>query len=403
MKTIFLLFLTFTGLSVFSQVDSFTVFLKKGKAEFQKEFDQQDYTAAIQNLEKAVRLKTNHAEAHYFLAYAYSRLNSKDGKGMVQMSLPLTLKCSEELETVNKLSPKYAGENIILDPYSKLTAEWGAMAMTYWHNNKIDSSIWSFNEGKRRGGFGDFFLSTNRAVLDKCSKDAILVTFGDNFTIPLWYLQIMEGYRKDVSVIDISLLNTKWYPGFLAKKGLVQFDLPKAVIDTIDYCKWQDSTITIGDFTWTVKPSYYNEYLLRGDRLFLSMLKENRFKRDIYFTTGFGEDMRLSLTEHLHPLILIDKLITNKQAAADFESYKVDISKILLLVKTANTNSQQELAFIDNIRYNLLMQITQYLKSEDKNHAKELLKLMDTYTNEKKYPYQNESIWKYSKQIRSRF
>ena len=388
------------GSYAYGQEDGFQALLDSGKVEFKRQQpkDTADYSKALHLFSEAVKSRPDNAEARYFLGYTFDRLNSNDGSRMAFSKKDLTIKASEQFEIVNRLQPKYEGELLILDPYSKISSVWGSLAMAYLSKGKNDSAKWAFSQGKVRGGFIEAHLAYNRQLLSSCEKNAILVVFGDNLTIPLWYLREKEALRTDVLVIDANLLNTAWYPVYLKREKKLSLSYTEAQLDTLGYKEWAATDITVKNngraFTWTLKPTYY-DYILKGDRILLDIVQQTLFRRPFYFSSGSDSSYNLFLTDQLSNEGVISRVLTQQSdTTASRTAYRKNLSSysIACIPSEQIQRSPDAITLLNTFRW-VYYQASYDLYERGKiREARTLLAEMEQKFDNNKLPYVSEQF-----------
>ncbi|MFO7446537.1 MAG: DUF2723 domain-containing protein [Ignavibacteriaceae bacterium] len=190
-------------------------------------------------------------------------------------------------------------------------------------------------------------------LLQSCAPNAVLFTNGDNDTFPLWYLQDVEGVRRDVKIANLSLLNTSWYIKQLKnndpyKVGTVKLRFSDDQIENIRPVQWEprdvsvptprpgaggitdvyetyniedSSTLSRGNITWRMDNtiSFGNIKAVRVQDLMVKEIVEaNNWERPIYFAVTCSEDSKIGLSDYLKMEGMAFRLVPEKSSGFTF-------------------------------------------------------------------------------------
>lgn len=189
-------------------------------------------------------------------------------------------------------------------------------------------------------------------LLQSCAPNAVLFTNGDNDTFPLWYLQDVEGVRRDVKIANLSLLNTPWYIKQLKDidpydVGTVNLNLTDTQIEQLRPIQFQPQQVNInapgtsnknfesmkdiyqefnisdstvmqkGQISWTM-PATLNFGNVQAIRVQDIMVKEiieaNNWERPIYFAVTCADDSKIGLSDYLKMEGMAFRLVPEKRS-----------------------------------------------------------------------------------------
>ncbi|HEY3875143.1 MAG TPA: hypothetical protein VGM92_06675, partial [Candidatus Kapabacteria bacterium] len=160
-------------------------------------------------------------------------------------------------------------------------------------------------------------------ILQSCEPNAILFTYGDNDTFPLWCLQDVYAIRRDVRIVQLQLVTMMWNVkqlktdndwGAKAIKltafsdALLKLPTDDDVYKQLDWspkpvnipisaetARWisGDSTAPAVLFDWTPK------FVMPSDQVVLDIIKNNITTRPICYSVTVPEDARAGLNSYL--------------------------------------------------------------------------------------------------------
>jgi len=204
----------------------------------------------------------------------------------------------------------------------------------------------NLHQANRAGNYVAWDYSYN--MLQSCEKDAILITNGDNDTFPLWYLQDVEGIRRDIRIVNLSLANTQWYIKQLKHETpygakTVPISIPDIDIENIQPVRFEprwmelpvdpeivrkysiesnndmpllDTSVTKSNVIRFFMPNTIQDGNIKAiriqDIMVYDIIMTNNWRRPIYYALTVSDDCKIGLRDYLQLAGLAFKLVPFK-------------------------------------------------------------------------------------------
>jgi hypothetical protein len=282
----------------------------------------------------------------------------------------------------------------------------------------------NFESHSRKGRYIAWDYSYN--MLMTCEPNAILITNGDNDTFPLWYLQEVDSIRRDVRIVNLSLLNTDWYIEQLRdldpkvpvgisdvelsklglipwKKRQVTLNIPKSAGERFArefQNKYQDQPISVPEkITFEVKPTLntpYGPVLRVQDYMILRIINNNKWIKPIYFAVTVAKKNMLSeLQEYLRMDGLALKLVPYKSWRISPDNLERNLTEVYQyrgLQDPSVYYDKNILGLLQNYRTAYLQVSEYHARSKDLDRVKTLMADMEKNIPSDVIPWTNKYL-----------
>lgn len=191
------------------------------KEQALESFRRERYDEAVALMERAAEADPTDAESWYYLGF-FNHYRAYDSRPLKGYDLSYSERVFSYLDRALELDPSLGDARYFYG------AECSANAFHAMRERDLERLRHFYEKAFLKGAYPPWLLELGRNMLDGCDRDAILFAGGNGDFDVCSYLQLHEGYRRDVSVLPVGYTDRPWYAGYL-RDGLEGAQRPLAL------------------------------------------------------------------------------------------------------------------------------------------------------------------------------